>query len=128
MSLELPDGVPLEYIDNPMHRLHCNGVDFIYTVENLSLQCNVRFTKIIVVSEAVAVDRIPTAAIRAQQVVPYVGAMFFYGDENSLCSIEVIHGGVATCVYVEEDVPPFNLSLLDVTPLVASFGRRPRRI
>jgi hypothetical protein len=43
----------------------------------------------------VAVDRTPTAA---QQVVPYVGAMFFYGDENLLCSIEIIHGGLATCI------------------------------
>ncbi len=58
--------------------------------------------------------------------MPYIGAIFFYADTNALCSIEAINEAFATCEYLEEDLPPFRLSVQDVTKLIASF-RRPRR-
>lgn len=76
-SLELAEAIPMDYILNPLHRLDCNGIDFIYTVDNQSLQCNIRFSKLVVVTEAIVFDRIRTATVHSQTIVPYIGAMFF---------------------------------------------------
>jgi hypothetical protein len=105
------------------HRLDCNGIDLIYTVEIQFLQCNVRYTKLTVTMEAIVINRIAIATIHSQQIVPYVSAMFIFGDTNSLCSIDRILHGIAVCSYMEDDLPPFHLALQDVSSLIASFGR-----
>jgi hypothetical protein len=79
-SVELPDDILAYFLQNRRHALNSNGIDFIYTVEQAPLQCNVHYTKLIVTSSDIVVDRISVGAVRAQQVVPYVGAMFFFGN------------------------------------------------
>jgi hypothetical protein len=123
-SVELPDEIPDQFSQNPKHRLDCNGIDFIYTVDSQFLQCNVRYTKLTVTTEAIAVNRIAIATIHVQQIIPYVGAMFLFGDTDFLCSIDGIQEGIALCTYVEEDLPPFHLTLQEVSTLIATFGRR----
>lgn len=121
-SLELPDAMPPIFVLKPTAPLRCNGVDLIFTVETKCLHCNVRFSKVTVTSESTVLDRIPTAAIRSQTVTPYNGAMFFYGDSNSLCCVDNIDGGFAMCSSMEDEIPPFRLSLAVLSPLIASFG------
>jgi hypothetical protein len=103
----IPDRFPLK----PKSSLDCDGKDFIYTLENESLHVNLRCTKIVVTSEDVVRSRIFVGTVHAQQVVPYVGAMFFFGEANSLCSIDAIESGTAFCSYFNVDIPPFQLPI-----------------
>jgi len=41
-SIEPPCEVPIDVATKPLLRTSTNGVDFIYTIENQSLQCNIR--------------------------------------------------------------------------------------
>jgi hypothetical protein len=62
------------------------------------------------------------ATVHDRQVVPYVGAMFFFGELNHLCNIESIQSGTAFCSYLNADLPPFHIALDAVAELIASFG------
>ncbi len=130
-SIEVPDVVPPAFLVDPMYRLFDgNYVDFIYTIENTTLQCNIRYTKLTVSNEEVAITRIPTAAIINQPLIPYVGAMFWFGPENYLLTIDSISNGMATCIHTDEedeDHDPVYLPLEDVSVLIANFGRRVQR-
>jgi hypothetical protein len=68
-SIELPAAIPDRFLRNPRSRLDCDGMVFIYTNENESLQVNVCYTKDIITSEDVVMSHIPVATVHAQQVV-----------------------------------------------------------
>jgi hypothetical protein len=123
-SIEVGDSIPNGYLNNKKQRqLDCNGIDFVYTVETQSLHCNIQCTKLIVSLEEVVVNRIPIGTVHSTQVVPYIGAMFFYGESSDLCRIDRISDGFAFCSYIEENHPPFHIFLQDVTPLISRFGQ-----
>jgi hypothetical protein len=126
-TLEMSDDVPRQYIEKPFCRLNSNGVDFFYTVQTQSLQCNLHYSKVVVTCEQVVLSKIPSASVRPSQMIPYPGAMFVYGDGNHLCIIDSIENGFASCVTLEEDHPPFCLSFNDIIPLLSSFGRQRNR-
>jgi hypothetical protein len=129
-SVEAPPEIPREALSKPLIRSPANAVDFFYTYQSQSLQCNVRFSKLVVATESVAITRIPTAAIHGHQVVAYSGAMFFYGEDNNLLTVGEIENAMATCSYSETDkqhLPPIALPLTVVNPLVERFGRRRQR-
>ncbi len=121
-SIEVAAMIPDDFINNKKHRLNCDGIDLLYTVESQTLQCNVRCTKLVVNTEQVVRSRIKIATVHAVEIVPYVGAMFFFGESNDLCSIDHINDGFALCSYMEEERPSFRISLNDVIPLISSFG------
>jgi hypothetical protein len=78
ISDELPDDILAHFLQKHRLTFNSNGIDFIYTVEQESLQCNVHYRKLIVTSSNIVVDCISVGAVYVQQVVPYVGAMFFF--------------------------------------------------
>ena len=118
-SIEPPCEVPINVATKPLLRTSTNGVDFIYTIENQSLQCNIQYQKIVATSELVAVRRISTALIFGnKQISAYVGAMFYYGEQNDLLVISTIQNGMATCNYSESDMkesPSIVLPLATIT-------------
>jgi hypothetical protein len=75
---------PAYLIDPMQHVIGSNFIELCYTVQNYSLQCNIRGTKMIITNEAVALSRILMANIQVpkNQVSAYVGAIFFFGDNN----------------------------------------------
>lgn len=73
--------------------------------------------------EEIVRDRIQIGSIHAAQITPYIGAIFFFGESNDLCSIEQITDGFAVCSYMDDlDRPVFRLLLVDVIPLISAFG------
>ena len=42
-SIEPPCEVPIDVATKPLLRTSTNGANFIYTIENQSLQCNIRY-------------------------------------------------------------------------------------
>jgi hypothetical protein len=80
-SIEVAATIPADFINNKKHRFNCDGIDLLYTVEHQSLQCNTRCTKLVVNTEQVVINRIKIATVHAEQVVPYVGAMFFLANQ-----------------------------------------------
>lgn len=122
-SIEVAPMIPHDFINNPRHKLNCDGIDLLYTVQNQSLQCNIWYSKVIVINEDTVRDRIALGSVHARQIIPYIGAMFFFVETNELCSIEQINNGFALCSYMEDvDRPPFRLTLQEVIPLISTFG------
>ena len=122
---------PAYLIDPMQHVIGSNFIELCYTVQNYSLQCNIRGTKMIITNEAVAISRILMANIQVpkNQVSAYVGAIFFFGDNNILLTVWHIQDGTATCFYADDEsshFSPFNQPLEEVTPLIARFGFRQR--
>jgi hypothetical protein len=131
-SVDLPDRLHPAYVTDPTQRvIGGNFIELFYTMQNHSLQINIRGTKMIITNEGVALSRIPTADIQVppNPVSAYVGAMFFFGDNNDLLTVCQIQGATVTCCYADDDrshLPPMNLPLEEVTPLITRFGRRRR--
>jgi hypothetical protein len=122
-SLEFPDEIPPIFLVKPKTPLFFNGLDLSFTVETSFLCCNVRFSKVMVTNEDIVIIQLQMAVIHRNEVIPYVGAMFCYGNDNLMCRINIIEGGFAFCSYMDDEHPPFCISLEDLSPLVASFGQ-----
>jgi hypothetical protein len=52
---------------------------------------------------------------------------YFYGEYNDLCSIREISNNIAHCEYDDSLLPPFQLSLEEVSTLIAAFLRSSHR-
>jgi hypothetical protein len=99
-----------------------DGLDFFYSLQNNSLRCNIRFSKISVTNEDVATCRIPNADVVHDDgsVSAYVGAIFMYNDETY--EVTAIHNNVAQCRSMYNEQQYVEIALDVVNGLVDNIG------
>lgn len=122
-SIECGVMVPQAVMQNPEIRSTANGIDFIFSEQNRNLNCNIRFTKIVIKEATDATSRLPTAQVTSAESDIYIGVWFQHNGE--LLEILEINGETVTCSYVE-DLNQDNVELPVglVTELVAKFGKQ----
>jgi hypothetical protein len=121
-SIECGPVIPLELMEKPEGRSFFNGIDFVYSEQNRNLNCNVRFTKIIVNEAADALGRIATADIIAAESSIYQGVWFQHNDD--LLEVRAINGNMVSCTYVDEsNLDTVDLPVQVVEDLVKLFGK-----
>lgn len=121
-SIECREVLPVYLTRSPLLSYNQDGIDFFYNVQNNSLRCNVRFTKISVNTAEIATARIPTADVITEQEEPvaFVGALFSY-EEDTYEVVSILDGGCqCKSMYDEEVIIELPLDL--VNRLVSEFG------
>jgi hypothetical protein len=121
-SIECENVVPREVALKPHRPCGANGIDFIYSEQNRSLTCTIRFSKIVVNEPVDATSRIALADITSAPVSSvYPGVWFKYN--NSLWEVIQVDGIAVICSDVEDEYNEnIQLPLNVVVDLVSKFG------
>lgn len=118
-SIECPRELLPAVAQNPLTKIEVDGIDFVYTYENRSLLCTVRFSKIPIVTADIATSRISVAYVTAEAVGAYVGACFHYNGD--MFEVVAIINTLSRCQSLETD-EIIDLPIDLVNNLVNSFG------
>lgn len=119
-SVECDLEIPMDFRKKPHRPWYKDGIDLLYSMENNSLACHVRFSRLRVTSPEVATTRIPAANVVAENDGAYVGAWFHY-EATTFAVIEIANDiCYCECVETEGVLRQFPTDL--VNELVSNFG------
>ncbi len=119
-SVECPRELPDELRRKPLKISYGNGIEFLYSQQNSTLNCHIRFSRLKISSEDVATSRVPSAIVREENGGAYEGAWFHYDGNTYL--VRQIVDRVCHCHLVEDDSAVLDLPLDLINELVRNFG------
>lgn len=120
-SIECAAEAPQELLLHNDRPCTMDGIDFIFYEKSRCLSCIVRYSKLVVNTNAVATSRIPSAVVSNAVSGVYINVWFLHN--GSLLEVVEIKESTAMCSYVEEsNTDLIELPLALIADLVARFG------